>query len=67
MDILLNFQNKKILKDAGKISNKEMEERIDVIYAEFDRRRCLFAAQESDKFDDDELKQIENKITNIKQ
>lgn len=66
VDVLLNFQNKKILKGKGSISNKQMEIFVDAIYEEFNQRRKRHAAQEADKNDNDELRELESNINNRK-
>ena len=45
VDALLDFQNKDVLKGAGTISNTQMERIVDTVYAEFNQRRKLYAAQ----------------------
>ena len=59
VDALLNFQNKEILKTAGTISNKRMEQIVDAVYEDFNQRRKLYAAQQDDKNDEEELKTLE--------
>jgi hypothetical protein len=64
VDALLNFQNKDVLKNAGSISNKQMEEIVDAVYEEFNNRRKLYAAQQADK---DDLVELEENIKRIKE
>lgn len=66
IDALLSFQNKDVLKNAGSISNKQMENIVDRVYEEFNQRRKLFAAQQADKMDNDELSALEVDIKNRK-
>lgn len=66
IDALLNFQNKDVLKTAGTISNKQMEQMVDAVYEDFNQRRKLYAAKQEDKNDDDELKALESEINNRK-
>ena len=66
VDALLSFQNKDVLKNAGSISNKQMENIVDRVYEEFNQRRKLFAAQQADKIDNDELSALEADIKNRK-
>lgn len=66
VDALLSFQNKDVLKNAGSISNKQMENIVDRVYEEFNQRRKLFAAQQADKMDNDELSALEVDIKNRK-
>lgn len=62
VDHLLQFQNKDVLRNAGGISNKEMESRVLSIYEQFDQRRKQVDAQLADLLDDEELKQLERQI-----
>jgi hypothetical protein len=39
VDRLLNFQNKKILKGSGTVSNEQMENYIEKVYEQFDQKR----------------------------
>ena len=55
VNALLNIQNKEILKTAGTISNKRMEQIVDAVYEDFNQRRKLYAAQQDDKNDEEEL------------
>jgi hypothetical protein len=64
VDTLLNFQNKKVLVGAGSISTKQMEDKVDAVYKEFDQRRKAYEALEADKQDADELKQLEENVKN---
>ncbi len=66
VDALLNFQNKEILKTAGTISNKRMEQIVDAVYEDFNQRRKLYVAQQDDKNDEEELKTLELEISNRK-
>lgn len=66
IDALLNFQNKDVLKTAGTVSNKQMEQMVDAVYEDFNLRRKLYTAQQEDKNDDDELKALESEINNRK-
>lgn len=62
VDALLDFQNKKVLKTAGTVSNKQMERVVEAVYDDFDRRRKQYAAIEEDKKENDELKALEAAI-----
>ena len=66
VDNLLQFQNKDVLRNAGSISNKEMEDYILAVYEQFDLRRKHDDAQLADQMDDEELKQLEQDIVNRK-
>jgi len=62
VDKIIEFQDKKILQNAGSISKIDMEKHVSEIYLEFDKRRKEFDALEADRNDMEELKQIENEI-----
>lgn len=64
VDRMLEFQDKNILRNAGSISNQQMEEKVREIYAIFDARRKEYEAQEADNNDLLELKELEEKIKN---
>ena len=66
VDHLLEFQNKDVLRNAGSISNKEMEARVLAVYEQFDQRRKQADAQLADQMDDEELRQLEQQIVNRK-
>ena len=66
VDHLLQFQNKDVLRNAGSISNKEMETHVLAVYEQFDQRRKQADAQLADQMDDEELKQLEQQIINRK-
>ena len=66
VDALLDFQNKDVLKGAGTISNTQMERIVDTVYAEFNQRRKLYAAQQADKMDNDDLSALEGDVRNRK-
>lgn len=62
VDRMLEFQDKNILRNAGSISNQQMEEKVREIYAAFDARRKGYEAIEADNNDLQELKELEEKI-----
>lgn len=62
VDRILEFQDKNILRNAGSISNKQMETKVREIYAQYDKSRKEYDALEADKQDLEELKQLEEKI-----
>ena len=66
VDALLDFQNKDVLKGTGTISNAQMERIVDTVYAEFNQRRKLYAAQQADKMDNDDLSALEGDVRNRK-
>lgn len=62
VDKILTFQDKKVLKDAGSISQAQMEAKAREIYAAFDQRRKTAEAEEADTLDTEELRQLEEKL-----
>jgi hypothetical protein len=66
VDTLLNFQSKKVLVGAGSISTKQMEDKVDAVYKEFDQRRKAYEALEADKKEAEELKRLESEIKSRK-
>lgn len=62
VDKILTFQDKKILKDAGSISQAQMEAKTREIYAAFDQKRKTAEAEEADTLDTEELRLLEEKL-----
>jgi len=62
VDRILDFQDKKILTNAGAISKAQMEKQVAEIYANFDKRRKEFEALQADNEDLEELKKLEQEI-----
>lgn len=62
VDRILDFQDKKILTNAGSISKVQMEKQVAEIYANFDKRRKEFEALQADNEDLEELKKLEQEI-----
>jgi hypothetical protein len=58
VDRILEFNDQKILNNAGKISNAVMEEKVKAIYEEFDNKRKAFDAEAADKQDLEEIEGI---------
>ena len=63
VDRILQFNDRKILIDAGSVSKNQMTERVHSIYDEFDNRRKRF---ESEQADLEDLKALEQSIKNQK-
>jgi hypothetical protein len=66
VDKILDFQDKKILKNAGSISKVQMEKHVSEIYNSFDKRRKEFEALRADNEDLEELKKLEQEIKSKK-
>src|SRR5574344_1689906 len=62
VDVILAMFNKKILKDGGSITNKEMESKVSAVYDEYDNRRRLYEEKKEDIDDDSELLLLEEEI-----
>ena len=62
VDRILDFQDKKILTNAGSISKVQMEKQVSETYSQFDKRRKEFEALQADKEDLEELKKLEQVI-----
>ncbi|MGV8944922.1 MAG: virulence RhuM family protein [Lutibacter sp.] len=56
VDKILTFSDKEIIQGIGKISNKQMEDKVKKIYENFDSKRKIVEAQQADQI---ELKEIE--------
>lgn len=65
IDRILEFQDKSLLKNAGNISNLEMENQVKSIYETFDQVRKITEASIADYQDLEELKALEEKIKNL--
>lgn len=59
VDRILQLNDREILKSAGAVSHKQMEEHVNRVYAQFDKNRREFDAQQADL---DDLQQVEEKL-----
>ncbi len=66
VDRILDFQDKKILTNAGSISKTEMEKLVSKVYAQFDQRRKEYEALQADNEDLEELRKLEQEIKSKK-
>lgn len=64
VDTIIQSNDFELLQDTGSISNKEMEQHVRQVYADFDQRRKQYEAQQADLYDLKELKNLENKLKN---
>jgi len=55
VDRILEFNDRKVLKDAGSIGNAQMEEKVKEIYGQYDAKRKTFEALTADNLDMEEL------------
>ncbi|MDE6551521.1 MAG: virulence RhuM family protein [Muribaculaceae bacterium] len=66
VDNLLDFQDKPVLKDKGKITAMQMEAKVKAIYHDFNARRKILEAQKSDEEDQtlfDDLDSLQNSLS----
>lgn len=62
IDKIILLNDKTILQGKGKVSNEQMEKKVDAIFASFDDQRKIAEAKQADEQDLEELKALENKI-----
>jgi len=55
VDRILEMNDQEILRGAGSISNKQMEDQVSAIYNEFDKKRKRYEADQADLHELDEL------------
>ena len=66
IDKIIALNDKPLLKNKGSVSHKQMENKVDTLYEEFNAKRLIIDKEIADKQDMEELKQIENIIKNLK-
>jgi len=59
VDRILQLNDKEVLKSAGSISHKQMEEQVKLVYEAFDKNRKEFESKQADL---DDLKQVEDRL-----
>lgn len=62
VDRILEFNDRNVLKNAGSVSNAQMEEKVQEIYSIYDSKRRTWEAQEADNKDIEELEQEIKKL-----
>lgn len=65
VDNLLNFQDKPVLQNKGKITSAQMEAKVKAIYSEFNKRRKALEAVDADEEDSlffDDLSSLESLV-----
>lgn len=62
LDKIIEFNDYEILDDKGKVTHKQMEQKVRGFYKKFDQNRKRAEAQEDDEQDLKELEQLKNKI-----
>jgi len=58
-DRIIEFNDKEVLTDKGGISNAEMEEKVAIVYRQFDANRKKKDAERADAADLEELTDLE--------
>jgi len=66
IDRIIEFNDKKLLRHKGKVSNAEMEQKAEEVYKRFDANRKISEARLADDEDMAELKHLEDKIKKLK-
>lgn len=66
IDKIILLNDKTILQGKGKVSNQQMEKKVETIFASFDANRKIAEAKQADEQDLEELKALENKIKSEK-
>ena len=66
IDKIIVLNDKAVLQGKGKISNKQMEKKVDALYSSFDTKRKMEDAKQADEQDMEELKALEIKIKSKK-
>ena len=62
VDRILEFNDRNVLKNAGSVSNAQMEEKVQEIYSVYDSKRRTWEALEADNKDIEELEQEIKKL-----
>lgn len=66
IDKIILLNDKTILQGKGKVSNEQMEQKVNTLFASFDAIRKMKEAKQADLQDLEELKALESKIKNKK-
>lgn len=64
VDRIIEFNDKDVLKNRGKISNAQMEKQVSEIYEDFNQRRKIADAQQADLEDLEQIEFLEKQIKN---
>ncbi len=62
IDKIILLNDKAILQGKGKVSNEQMEKKVEALFENFDAQRKIAEAKQADAQDLEELKALENKI-----
>ena len=66
IDLIIEFNRKKLLKDNWNVSNKKMKEQVDIVYEKFNEKRKLKEIKKANKQDIIELEELEKTIKILK-
>ncbi len=67
IDKIILLNDKAILQGKGKVSNEQMEKKVEDLFASYDSKRKLEEVKQADEEDLAELKALESKIKSAKQ
>lgn len=62
IDKIILLNDKTILQGKGKVSNEQMEKKVDALFSSFDAKRKIAEAKQADEQDLEELNALESKI-----
>ncbi len=62
IDLIIEFNRKKLLKTNWSISNKDMKKQIDIVYKKFTKKRKVEEIEKADNQDLIELEELEKVI-----
>ena len=62
IDLIIEFNRKKLLKTNWSISNKQMKEKVDIVYEKFSEKRKVEEIEKADNYDILELEELEKII-----
>jgi hypothetical protein len=65
-DSIITFNKKNLLIGKGSVSNEQMEQMVEIVYEKFHEKRKSFELQQADAEEMEELKQLEEKINQLK-
>ena len=65
IDRIIEFNDKKLLRGKGKISNDQMEQQVEEIYNKFDAKRKIVESQLADDQDMEELRLLGEEINKL--
>ncbi|MDQ6478864.1 virulence RhuM family protein [Dyadobacter sp. LHD-138] len=66
IDRIIEFNDRQLLTNKGRVSNAQMEKMVEQLYEQFDTKRKVEEARQADVIDIEELKALETKIKGAK-